>query len=705
MGRGGKGKGKKGASASSTTDASEAPADLFWEVVPRYIQDEEVGKRCIKFMSKCWAQARSETKMLMEGRMLDTSVAEVNIGNGSPEAVREGFVKAWIADVLFRLYQAGNGLDMGLDKYEATDLFMQVCCDWEGLPFEVCRGLDVPIQPWAVVEDAVQDTFRDLYKSNGGGGGGKKKKSSGGSKGGGSAATASSASRLTSRADDRQASSSNSGGGSGGGSGGAPWWWKPEASTTSSNSGRGRDDDGWKSRSWEDNGWQNWGGDNSWKSWDEHDNRMDRAPSRTPSRPREDPSVVARSRLARNVPGRDWDDGPRRRRIVDKPSVPRSKSSRSRSRGPRRGPPPAAAGKRRCATSPPGPRRTLGRGSRSRSCSLSGKGSRRGKSPSPSRTERKPSPIRRRSGRRSNSRSPVRQPEAKPNPPVTLASGRGKPVDRLLGEFAASSGRRASRSRSGTRSSKVRNKAAKAPAPAKKAEAQPARQKPAASANSKSAGSKSQEAAPVEASAAAKEVAAKEASAAEKEEPPQALPEKEEQVEVAEDKGEAAAEVPPEEEEEEDEDELLDDGLAAELARRLGGVEDEEEGAASPAEPAAQPEVEPEAEAKPTEEEAPSEAPASESPKAEPVECKSLREGRCLSKEEDARLSPEEVKSLQAGACDKMQRLVGDGFDDFFCRKCAAIVEKAWHVSKPAPSADRGGSGACADKSTASSEG
>eukprot|EP00747_Dinoflagellata_sp_TGD_P079041 gnl/TRDRNA2_/TRDRNA2_160345_c0_seq5.p1 gnl/TRDRNA2_/TRDRNA2_160345_c0~~gnl/TRDRNA2_/TRDRNA2_160345_c0_seq5.p1 ORF type:complete len:523 (-),score=82.39 gnl/TRDRNA2_/TRDRNA2_160345_c0_seq5:48-1616(-) len=139
----------------------DPPSDLFWEVAPRYIEEHEVQKRLARFLTKCWS----------------TALAEVKNVSGGVEARAGAFMKAWITDVLYRLFQACDSMStMCISGSSAADLFQMVCREGV-IPPEVTASDPSwsPPSPWPLVDKAVSDTMTELEEgndpANGGGGG------------------------------------------------------------------------------------------------------------------------------------------------------------------------------------------------------------------------------------------------------------------------------------------------------------------------------------------------------------------------------------------------------------------------------------------------------------------------------------------------------------------------------------------------------
>ncbi|CAE8614782.1 unnamed protein product, partial [Polarella glacialis] len=275
MGRGGKNLWKDW----EGVPGQDPPADLFWKLVPKYIKDDELSKRFIRFLSKCWNQARLDTKLLVSGQKPESLVSEIQIGDGSANAVRAGFVKGFIGDVIFRQYQACNGMDMGLDQAGSLDIFMAVCCHRNGIPQEISEKCkEAPPDHWPLVEQAVNSTFNELFKSeNKQSGGSKKRSGGGGSKG--SSGNAKKAAEKEKSPEPRGEEPSDK-----------PWW---RTETSSTDQWQDRDSSGWQdmgsSGGWQDrsssDSWQDSWGSSSWDSWSRAPQSRPRSRSRS-SRPR-----------------------------------------------------------------------------------------------------------------------------------------------------------------------------------------------------------------------------------------------------------------------------------------------------------------------------------------------------------------------------------------------------------------------------------
>lgn len=144
------------------------PSSYFWEVVPKHVEDDKMAKRFIKFLTKTWSQARADTRLVVSGSRSEDVMTEVCIGDGSPKSVRDGFFKAWIGDVIYRLYQAAYSLDLGLEREVAINLFVEVCRYDDCTPPEIAERLLKKAVSRAFVETAVQDAFRALHQTSSG---------------------------------------------------------------------------------------------------------------------------------------------------------------------------------------------------------------------------------------------------------------------------------------------------------------------------------------------------------------------------------------------------------------------------------------------------------------------------------------------------------------------------------------------------------
>eukprot|EP00439_Symbiodinium_sp_Y106_P032256 s1130_g3.t2 len=116
-----------------------------------------MAKKMYGFMKRTWSTALAELRR-------DDKAPD------RPEDRRTHFVRAWISDTLWRLYQAGDNWSadpssMGIDTAEAGDVFSRVLSRPRVLPEEAGGRLPVPPRQWHVVTQAVEDTFEELSEA------------------------------------------------------------------------------------------------------------------------------------------------------------------------------------------------------------------------------------------------------------------------------------------------------------------------------------------------------------------------------------------------------------------------------------------------------------------------------------------------------------------------------------------------------------
>jgi len=122
----------------------EAPQDLIWDVVPRFVSsDLELQKRLVRFLTRSWSGHLSEARTLPGPQRL------------------EAFLRGWVSDTLYRLYQAAESLKDSLSAQAAADLFAQLCA--HGLPLEALGCERSPPLNWPAVPHAVNGVYRELY--------------------------------------------------------------------------------------------------------------------------------------------------------------------------------------------------------------------------------------------------------------------------------------------------------------------------------------------------------------------------------------------------------------------------------------------------------------------------------------------------------------------------------------------------------------
>ncbi|CAE7232475.1 MDN1, partial [Symbiodinium natans] len=136
-------------------DTNPELESAVWQATQRL--PPAMSKKMYGFMKRTWATALA--KLRKDDR-----------APNRPEDRRTHFVKAWISDTLWRLYQAGDNwsadpASMGIDTSEAEDIFSRVLSKPRVLPDEAGGRLPVPPRQWHVVTQTVEDTFEELSEA------------------------------------------------------------------------------------------------------------------------------------------------------------------------------------------------------------------------------------------------------------------------------------------------------------------------------------------------------------------------------------------------------------------------------------------------------------------------------------------------------------------------------------------------------------
>ncbi|CAE7200972.1 unnamed protein product [Symbiodinium sp. CCMP2456] len=140
---------------SSDWDTNPELESAVWQASQRL--SPAMAKKMYGFMKRTWSTALAELRR-------DDKAPD------RPEDRRTHFVRAWISDTLWRLYQAGENwsaepASMGIDTAEAQDVFSRVLSRPRVLPDEAGGRLPVPSRQWHVVTQAVEDTFEELSEA------------------------------------------------------------------------------------------------------------------------------------------------------------------------------------------------------------------------------------------------------------------------------------------------------------------------------------------------------------------------------------------------------------------------------------------------------------------------------------------------------------------------------------------------------------
>lgn len=140
---------------NSDWDSNPELESAVWQASQRL--SPAMAKKIYGFMKRTWSTALAELRK-------DDKAPD------RPEDRRTHFVRAWISDTLWRLYQAGDNWSadassMGIDTAEAEDIFSRVLSKPRVLPDEAGGRLPVPPRQWHVVTQAVEDTFEELSEA------------------------------------------------------------------------------------------------------------------------------------------------------------------------------------------------------------------------------------------------------------------------------------------------------------------------------------------------------------------------------------------------------------------------------------------------------------------------------------------------------------------------------------------------------------
>ncbi len=132
---------------------STVPEDLIWDKVPRFASEAELQKRLARFTTKCWTSQLTETRRVPDSTPIFSRI--------------EAFVKGWVSDAVYRLFQSYDGAQGGMKDHMSTQLisdFFAELCSIGALPQGLtCNFSNFPPSSWGAVPRSVTLVFDGLY--------------------------------------------------------------------------------------------------------------------------------------------------------------------------------------------------------------------------------------------------------------------------------------------------------------------------------------------------------------------------------------------------------------------------------------------------------------------------------------------------------------------------------------------------------------